>query len=171
MRASRTTSQSRQASRASRRRLAAPEIPPLASIDWPASLRRAGLGLASRLCTLFCTLFCTFGYLSTGAASPLAADYATYGATLTTVSNLPRARTTQQGGWTVIEVPATDGVASWSFTPPEHPAHPSAVRRRLRFTDQDSLIDTDLLCEASAQQCALLSGQLRGIQQQLGTAP
>lgn len=100
-----------------------------------------------------------------------AQNYATYAATLATVSRHPNARTSVQEGWTVIEVAAADSIAMWSFTPAGHPAHPSAVRRRLRLTEQGPLVDMDLLCEATAQQCTLLGGQLRRFNQHLGATP
>jgi len=113
-------------------------------------------------------------HATTDSASETAPDtpdnrYATYASTLATVSALPHAQQSVQAGWTVVKVPSSARVSTWSFTPVRHPTHPSAVRRRLTFTANGALIDMNLLCEASTNQCHLLSGQLRAIQNRLNT--
>ena len=59
----------------------------------------------------------------------------------------------------------------WSFTPTDHPAHPSAVRRQVTFTSQGPLMDTKVLCEASTEQCRAFAAELRDVQQQLSREP
>ncbi len=56
-----------------------------------------------------------------------------------------------QGGWTI----ATDrsAYAIWSFTPPEHPAHPSVVRRTVFEKSGSVQIRTDVLCKAAKPAC------------------
>ena len=103
----------------------------------------------------------------TSSATPQASNYATFASTLATVRSLPQARSSNRGGWTIIEVPTTDGVSMWSFTPNNHPAHPSAVRRHVTFTPEGPLMDTKVLCEAGTEQCRVFTAQLHQVQQKL----
>jgi len=53
--------------------------------------------------------------------------------------------------WTVAT--DTDG-ALWSFTPSNHPAHPSVGRRRLlRHSDGGWFVETRILCQAEKAAC------------------
>ena len=59
--------------------------------------------------------------------------YPTVAAALGDLRNRPGVQISQQGGWTVINDAASATV--WSFTPPGHPAHPSAVKRAPLFQE------------------------------------
>ena len=53
--------------------------------------------------------------------------YATVAEALAGLRGRAGAQISQQGGWTIATESASSTI--WSFTPPEHPAHPSAVKR------------------------------------------
>ena len=54
-------------------------------------------------------------------------------------------------GWTIVT--EANRLTTWSFTPPNHPAHP-AVAKRVLFEDQDGWhIKMDVLCEAERDAC------------------
>ena len=53
--------------------------------------------------------------------------------------------------WTIAT--AADGLTTWSFVPPDHPAHP-AVAKRVLYRDQDGWhLKMDILCEADTPAC------------------
>ena len=57
----------------------------------------------------------------------------------------------RNGDWTVAT--DTDG-AMWSFTPSNHPAHPSVGRRRLiQHPDGGFFVETRILCQAEKAAC------------------
>jgi hypothetical protein len=58
---------------------------------------------------------------------------------------------TSKGGWTIVDEPSDKAV--WSFTPPDHPAHPAAVKRKLVTKDGATFVETSALCQASKAAC------------------
>lgn len=58
----------------------------------------------------------------------------------------------EEGGWTIAEERGARTI--WSFTPADHPAHPSAVRRQVVVTDDGRLtLKTDVSCQAAKAPC------------------
>jgi hypothetical protein len=54
-------------------------------------------------------------------------------------------------GWIIAREP--DGLTTWSFAPPDHPAHP-AVAKRVLYRDQDGWhLKMDVRCEAQTAAC------------------
>jgi hypothetical protein len=54
-------------------------------------------------------------------------------------------------GWIIAREP--DGLTTWSFAPPDHPAHP-AVAKRVLYRDQDGWhLRMDVRCEAQTAAC------------------
>lgn len=54
-------------------------------------------------------------------------------------------------GWTIVT--EADGLTTWSFTPPDHPAFP-AVAKRVLYRDQDGWhLKMDILCDAETAAC------------------
>ena len=54
-------------------------------------------------------------------------------------------------GWTIVT--EADGLTTWSFTPPNHPAFP-AVAKRVLYRDQDGWhLKMDILCDAETAAC------------------
>jgi hypothetical protein len=59
--------------------------------------------------------------------------YATVAGALDALRSRPGNQLSKQGGWTIISEPASSSI--WSFTPSDHPAYPSAVKRSLVSVD------------------------------------
>ncbi len=66
----------------------------------------------------------------------------------------------EQRGWTVAEDLANRAI--WSFVPPEDPAYPAVVRRRVVQRGTAVFVDAQLLCGATKPVCDAL---LREFQQ------
>ncbi len=56
-----------------------------------------------------------------------------------------------QGGWTIVNDPVEK--ALWSFTPPNHPAHPAVVKRATVERDGQVFINMRALCQAEKAAC------------------
>ena len=95
---------------------------------------------------------------SNGDPSPLpespssSIGYPSVAVALTDLRAQPRVKFRQQNGWTVAEDDAT--LTIWSFPPPNDPAYPSAVRRKVvQQPDGASSLEMSVLCEASKAAC------------------
>jgi hypothetical protein len=77
--------------------------------------------------------------------------YATVAEALATLRGRPDVQISQQGGWTIV----SDSVSStiWSFTPSDHPAYPSAVKRSVVSRDGSTYMDMKVLCESTKTAC------------------
>jgi hypothetical protein len=102
---------------------------------------------------------------ATGNATP-DREYATAASALEAMRAKSGVKTSVQSGWTVIEDRSTLSV--WSFTPPGHPAHPAAIRRRVVQEGNNLLLQMNVLCEAPKPACDAmvmefekLNGQVR----------
>jgi hypothetical protein len=67
---------------------------------------------------------------------------------------------TSQDGWTIIEDPASSTL--WSFAPPNHPAYPAVIRRRLVERDGGKVGEMTALCQATRTACDKLMADVRG---------
>jgi hypothetical protein len=90
--------------------------------------------------------------------------YPTVAEALEALRSRPDVRISQQGGWTIISEPAS---TVWSFTPPEHPAHPSAVKRSIFLRDGSTYIDMKVRCEASKAACDKLVADFQLLNQRM----
>ena len=70
-----------------------------------------------------------------------------------------------QGGWTIVDDRSTN--ALWSFTPPNHPAHPAAVKRTLVSRDGKLFIDMTALCEAGKAACDKLIAEFNELNERM----
>jgi hypothetical protein len=59
--------------------------------------------------------------------------------------------TTKPEGWIIAHDPKS--YVLWSFTPPGHYAHPAAVRRAVRQSGTDVVIEMNALCESEKPNC------------------
>lgn len=64
-----------------------------------------------------------------------------------------------QGGWTIVDDKPTNTI--WSFTPPNHPAHPAVVKRAVVSRDGAVGIDMTALCQASKAACDKLMEEFK----------
>ena len=78
-------------------------------------------------------------------------------------------------GWTLFTQKADGKYILWSFTPVDHPVHPSAVRRDVVKKDGEVFITMAVLCYASHFDCDQLIEQFQQInarfKQQLAADP
>lgn len=57
-------------------------------------------------------------------------------------------------GWVIVEDASERTL--WSFSPPEHPAHPSVVRRKVVEENGRVKLSTNVFCEATKEPCDAL---------------
>ena len=91
--------------------------------------------------------------------------YATVADALAALRSRPGVQISQQGGWTIISEAASSTL--WSFTPPEHPAHPSAVKRSIVSSGGSIHMDMKVLCEASKAACDKLVADFQQLNQRM----
>jgi Protein of unknown function (DUF4019) len=91
--------------------------------------------------------------------------YPTVGAALEALKARSDVKISIQGGWTVVQEPSNGTL--WSFTPPGHPAHPSAVKRTVVQRDGQVFIDMKALCQASKPACDELMAQFEKLNRQI----
>jgi len=73
-----------------------------------------------------------------------------------------------QGGWTIAQDPSTNTL--WSFTPPNHPAHPAAVKRTVVEQDGQVRIAMSALCQASKAACDKLVADFNDLNQKIASS-
>jgi len=89
--------------------------------------------------------------------------YATVALALESMRAKSGVKTSMQSGWTVIEDPSTQSL--WSFTPPGHSAHPSAVHRKVITEGDGILVQSNVLCEASKPACDAVVAEFNKLDQ------
>lgn len=114
-------------------------------------------GFAARpLCLLLAAL--SFGAVAQGQGG---VGYPTVDAALQALEARSDVRISVQGGWTIAEDRAAGAV--WSFTPPDHPAHPAVVKRAVVERDGQAFIDMTALCQASKGACDKLIADFQAL--------
>ena len=70
-------------------------------------------------------------------------------------------RMSTHDSWTVAVEQKEGATIIWSFTPEDHVAHPSVIRRE--FSEQEGLLSIDMagLCESTEESCDILFQQFR----------
>ena len=74
---------------------------------------------------------------------------------------------TEYEGWSVFKQNAEGYYVLWSFTPDFHPAHPSAIRRKIQQKDGQLEIEMGALCFAEKEYCDHLVDQFKVINKNL----
>jgi hypothetical protein len=88
--------------------------------------------------------------------------FQTVAAALAALRENTAARATVEGGWTGFYLEEAGNPVVWSFTPPDHPAHPAAVKRTLILSGDTAIkINLEVLCEATKASCDSLVEQFR----------
>jgi hypothetical protein len=72
-----------------------------------------------------------------------------------------------QRGWLVIQEAKDGEQRVWTFTPKDHPASPSVVKRRIFETDGTINLDMDVLCEAEKHVCDELVREFQALTAQM----
>ena len=70
-------------------------------------------------------------------------------------------------GWTIFNHKIDGKYIIWSFTPEDHPVHPSAVRREVVSRDGQINISMGILCYSSRLDCDQLVAQYEQINENL----
>jgi hypothetical protein len=70
-------------------------------------------------------------------------------------------------GYATIEEAYNAKYILWSFTPDDHPAHPSAIRREIVKKGDQILIKMDALCYSNQLDCDLLIDQFKKINERI----
>ena len=70
-------------------------------------------------------------------------------------------------GWTIFNQKGDGKYILWSFTPDDHPAHPSVIRREIVKKDDEILIRMDALCNSNQLDCDLLIDQFKKINERI----
>jgi hypothetical protein len=71
----------------------------------------------------------------------------------------------EQGGWTIAE--DRSSATLWSFTPANHPAHPSAVKRQLVNEAGKLTLKMSVSCRAAKAVCDALVRDFEALNQQM----
>jgi len=79
----------------------------------------------------------------------------------------PGATQSEYDGWTVFNQKIDGKYIIWSFTPVDHPVHPSAVRREVMKKDGQVYISMDVLCHSDPLDCDQLIEQFKQINENL----
>ncbi|HEU4618500.1 MAG TPA: hypothetical protein VFV10_10685 [Gammaproteobacteria bacterium] len=98
---------------------------------------------------------------SEGAADDI--GYATVEAALAGLRSDPNAKFSTQEGWTVVASQEHGRAVQWFFTPQDHPAYPSVVKRTVGENRGVGVIDMAALCEVEQSECDRLIEDFRQI--------
>jgi hypothetical protein len=70
-----------------------------------------------------------------------------------------------QGGWIIFEDKSSS--TFWSFTPPQHPAHPAAVKRTIVSRNGAIALDMKALCQADKGPCDTLIAEFTALNEEM----
>ena len=79
----------------------------------------------------------------------------------------PSAAQSEYEGWTSFNQKVEGKYIIWSFTPEDHPVHPTAVRREIVNKDGEVLISMAVMCHSSRFDCDQLIEQFQQINENL----
>ena len=79
----------------------------------------------------------------------------------------PGAELTEYEGWKIFKQKENGRYMLWSFTPPEHPAHPTVVRRAIAKLNGQLVIDMDALCYSTQFFCDSLIEEFKQINENI----
>jgi len=92
--------------------------------------------------------------------------YPTVAAALADLKARPNVSISIQGGWTIIHDKANWTL--WSFTPPNHPAHPAGVKRVIvRDAEGNVHISMTALCQAEKEPCDKLVAEFQALNERI----
>ncbi len=79
----------------------------------------------------------------------------------------PSAVQSEYEGWTSFNQKVDGKYIIWSFTPQDHPVHPTAVRREITNNEGDVSISMAVMCHSSRFDCDQLIEQFQKINENL----
>jgi len=98
-----------------------------------------------------------------GASTSSPIGYASVQQAFDAVSADPDASRSEYEGWSLFTQKADGKYILWSFTPEDHPVHPSAVRREVMRKEGEVFISMAVLCHSSRLDCDQLVEQFQQI--------
>ena len=93
--------------------------------------------------------------------------YATVEQAFRSLESDPEATITEFEGWIIFNQKGNGSYILWSFTPDQHPAHPSAIRRQIVKKGDELLINMNALCESGKFECDQLIDQFKRINENI----
>ena len=87
--------------------------------------------------------------------------YPTVADALEDLRGRPDVQISTQDGWTIVSDPVSQTL--WSFTPPDHPAHPTAVKRTVFEREGNIYTDMHALCQAAKADCDALMREFEAL--------
>jgi hypothetical protein len=115
--------------------------------------------------TLLLVLITTIIPLAAFAQEGRGIGFPTVAAALEALKGRNDVRISNQGGWTIVEDRSAN--TFWSFTPPNHPAHPAAIKRIIVSDDRGIAIQMSALCQASKAACDKLIAEFKDLNERL----
>ena len=83
-------------------------------------------------------------------------DFPTVAAAYEALKADPTAEFKEEDGWIVVTSKEGENTALWSFTPPDHPAHPAVAKRGTIWFNGNLILDMRLMCLAERKDCDAL---------------
>jgi hypothetical protein len=118
-----------------------------------------------------CLLLVALGYLSMVGAQQAAESspigYATIEDAFTALQADPQAVMTEYEGWVIFKQKSGGVYTLWSFTPEDHPTHPTAIRREIVKRGDEVSIKMDALCHSSKLDCDQLIDEFKAINERI----
>jgi hypothetical protein len=93
--------------------------------------------------------------------------FATVKEALDTLKSRKSANISLQGGWTIVNDSGESTI--WSFTPSNHPAHPSVVKRTIVSDKGQIGVEMSALCEAQKAACDGLMAEFTELNNQMAS--
>lgn len=127
--------------------------------------------MSRKIIKRFCLILVALLYIpALGAqqlAEPSPIGYATIEEAFNSLKADPGAGMKEHEGWTIFNQKVDGKYVLWSFTPPDHPAHPSVIRREVVKKEGEIFIKMDALCDSNQLDCDLLIEQFKGINERI----
>jgi hypothetical protein len=79
----------------------------------------------------------------------------------------PSAKQTEYEGWSIFHIKQDGKYILWSFTPEEHSAHPSAIRREVVSKEGEVFISMSALCHSDQASCDRLIEEFKIINENI----
>ena len=79
----------------------------------------------------------------------------------------PSAKLTEYEGWSIFNIKQDDKYILWSFTPEDHSAHPTAIRREVVSKEGEVYISMSALCQADQWSCDQLIEEFKLINENI----
>lgn len=100
-------------------------------------------------------------------APPGSFDYPSVATALDALRAKPGTSIREQAGWIIVEEKDSASPTLWSFTPLNHPAHPSAIKRQLVSEGGQVNLHMTVQCEATKAACDALVREFEDLNQQM----